>query len=90
VNVVEILCTHVWKWKMDYVKNIQGQTQKGDSTLITWWSESTQGRYEDRQETQKKQDSIWCPQCKGSNAETLKRQRSIGEMDQELEKRLVW
>jgi hypothetical protein len=38
---------------------------------------------------QKKQDSIWCPQCKGTNAETLKWQRSVGEGDQELEKRLV-
>jgi hypothetical protein len=26
------------------------------------------------------------PQCKGTNAETLKRQRPIGEGDQELEK----
>jgi hypothetical protein len=32
----------------------QGKTQQGDWTLITWWGESTQGRYEDRQETQKK------------------------------------
>jgi hypothetical protein len=32
----------------------QGQTQQGDCTLIRWWVESTQGRYEDRQETQKK------------------------------------
>jgi hypothetical protein len=31
----------------------QGQTQ-GDWTLITWLGESTQGRYEDKQETQKK------------------------------------
>jgi hypothetical protein len=29
----------------------QRQTQKGDCTLITCWGESTQGRYEDRQET---------------------------------------
>jgi hypothetical protein len=43
----------------------QGQTQEGDWTLITRWGESTQGRYEDRQETQtKNQDSIWCPQAK--------------------------
>jgi hypothetical protein len=34
----------------------------------------------------KKHDSIWCPQCKGTNAETLKWQRPIGEGDQELEK----
>jgi hypothetical protein len=67
----------------------QGQTQQGDYTLITPWGKSTQGRYEDRQETPKKQDSIWCPQCKGTNAETLKQQRPIGEGDQELEKRLV-
>jgi hypothetical protein len=40
--------------------------------------------------TQKKHDSIWCPQCKGTNAETLQRQRPIGEGDQELEKRSVW
>jgi hypothetical protein len=33
--------------------------------------------------------SIWCPGCKGTNAETLKQQRPIGEGDQELEKRLV-
>jgi hypothetical protein len=60
-------------------------------TLITWWGESTQGRYEDSQEiTPPKKDSIWCPQCKGTNAETLKQQRPIGEGDQELEKRLVW
>jgi hypothetical protein len=37
----------------------------------------------------KNQDSIWCPQCKGTNAETLKQQRPIVEGDQELEKRLV-
>jgi hypothetical protein len=73
-------------WTLD-----QRQTQKGDWTLITWWGESTQGKYEDRQETQKKnQDRIWCPQCKGTIlAETLKWQRPIGEGDQELEKRLV-
>jgi hypothetical protein len=39
--------------------------------------------------TPKKQDSIRCPQCKETNAETLKRQRPIGERVQELEKRLV-
>jgi hypothetical protein len=37
----------------------------------------------------KKHDSIWCPHCIGTNAETLKWQRSIGKGDQELEKRLV-
>jgi hypothetical protein len=37
----------------------------------------------------KKHDSIWCPECKGTNAETLKQQRPIGEGDQKLEKRLV-
>jgi hypothetical protein len=37
----------------------------------------------------KKHDSIWCPQCKGTNAETLKWQRTIGEGDQELQKRSV-
>jgi hypothetical protein len=73
---------HMWTFN-------QGQTQQGDWTLIIWWGKSTQGRYEDRKETPKKQDSIWCPQCKGNNAETLKWQRPIGEGDQELEKRLV-
>jgi hypothetical protein len=38
----------------------------------------------------KKQDSTWCPQCKGTNAETLKWPRPIGEEDQELEKNWVW
>jgi hypothetical protein len=37
----------------------------------------------------KKQDSILCPQCKGTNIETLKQQRPIGEGDQTLDKRLV-
>jgi hypothetical protein len=37
----------------------------------------------------KKHDSIWCPQCKVTNAETLKWQRPIGEGDQEVEKRSV-
>jgi hypothetical protein len=41
------------------------------------------------QEPHQKQDSIWCPQCKGTNTETLKWQRPIREGDQELEKRLV-
>jgi hypothetical protein len=36
----------------------------------------------------KKHDSIWYPQCKGNNAETLKWQRPI-EGDQELEKMSV-
>jgi hypothetical protein len=35
----------------------------------------------------KKHDSVLCPQCKGTNAETLKQLRPIGEGDQELEKR---
>jgi hypothetical protein len=39
--------------------------------------------------TPKKLDSICCPQCKKTNADTLKRQTPIGEGDQELEKRLV-
>jgi hypothetical protein len=39
--------------------------------------------------TPKNQENIWCPQCKGTNAETLKQQRPIGEEDQEQEKRLV-
>jgi hypothetical protein len=37
----------------------------------------------------KKHDSIWCPQCKRTNAETLKQQRPIGEGDQQLEKSSV-
>jgi hypothetical protein len=38
--------------------------------------------------THKKLDSICCPQCRESNAESLKWQRPIGEGDQELS--LVW
>jgi hypothetical protein len=40
-------------------------------------------------EKRKKYDHIWCPQCKGSNAETLKWQTSVREGGQELEKRSV-
>jgi hypothetical protein len=40
--------------------------------------------------TPKKLDSICCLQCRETNADTLKWLRSIGEGDQELEKRLVW
>jgi hypothetical protein len=39
--------------------------------------------------TPKKLDSICCPQCRETKADTLKQLRSIGEGDQELEKRLV-
>jgi hypothetical protein len=39
--------------------------------------------------TPKKLDSICCPQCRQTKADTLKWQRPIGEGDQELEKRLV-
>jgi hypothetical protein len=39
--------------------------------------------------TPKKLDSICCPQCRETNADTLKQLRPIGEGDQELEKRLV-
>jgi hypothetical protein len=39
--------------------------------------------------TPKKLDSIFCPQTRETNADTLKQQRPIGEGDQELEKRLV-
>jgi hypothetical protein len=39
--------------------------------------------------TPKKVDSICCPQHRETKAEILKQQRSIGEEDQELEKRLV-
>jgi hypothetical protein len=38
--------------------------------------------------TPKKLDSICCPQCGETNADTLKWLRPIGEGDQELEKRL--
>jgi hypothetical protein len=34
-----------------------------------------------------KHESVWCPQCRGANTETLKRQRSIWEGDQKLVKR---
>jgi hypothetical protein len=37
----------------------------------------------------KKVDSIFCSQCRETNADTLKQLRPIGEGDQELEKRLV-
>jgi hypothetical protein len=37
----------------------------------------------------KKLDSICFPQCRETNADTLKLQRPIGEGDQELEKKLV-
>jgi hypothetical protein len=36
----------------------------------------------------KKLDSICCPQCRESKADTLKQLRPIEEGDQELEKRL--
>jgi hypothetical protein len=39
--------------------------------------------------TPKKLDSICCPQCRETNADTLKQQRLIGQGDQELEKSLV-
>jgi hypothetical protein len=39
--------------------------------------------------TPKKLHSICCPQCRETNAGTLKQQRPIGEGDQELEKSLV-
>jgi hypothetical protein len=39
--------------------------------------------------TSKKLDSICCPQCRETNADTLKQLKPIGEGDQELEKRLV-
>jgi hypothetical protein len=34
-------------------------------------------------------DSICCPQCRQTKADTLKQLRPIGEGDQKLEKRLV-
>jgi hypothetical protein len=39
--------------------------------------------------TLKNLDSICCPQCRETKANTLKQLRPIGEGDQELEKRLV-
>jgi hypothetical protein len=30
VNVVEILCTHVGKWKYKYIKTIPGMGEGGD------------------------------------------------------------
>jgi hypothetical protein len=39
--------------------------------------------------TPKKLDSICCPQCRETNADTLKQQKPIREGDQEREKRLV-
>jgi hypothetical protein len=39
--------------------------------------------------TPKKLDSICCPHCKETKADTLKQLRPIGEGDQEVEKRLV-
>jgi hypothetical protein len=36
----------------------------------------------------KKLDSICCPQCRETKADTFKQLRPIGEGDQELEKRL--
>jgi hypothetical protein len=66
----------------------RANTTRGlDFDHIMRWEHT--GRCEDRQETPNKQDSIWCPQCKGTNAETLKQQKPIGEGDQELDKRLV-
>jgi hypothetical protein len=38
--------------------------------------------------TPKKLDSICCPQCRETKADTVKQLRPIGEGDQELEKRL--
>jgi hypothetical protein len=38
--------------------------------------------------TPKNLDSICCPQCRETKADTLKQLRLIGEGDQELEKRL--
>jgi hypothetical protein len=39
--------------------------------------------------TPKNLDSIYCPQCRESKADTLKQLRPTGEGDQELEERLV-
>jgi uncharacterized protein YbaR (Trm112 family) len=39
--------------------------------------------------TPKKLDGICCPQCRETEADTLKQLRLIREGDQELEKRLV-
>jgi 4-hydroxy-3-methylbut-2-en-1-yl diphosphate synthase IspG/GcpE len=39
--------------------------------------------------TPKTLDSISCPQCRETKADTLKQLRPIGERDQEIQKRLV-
>jgi 4-hydroxy-3-methylbut-2-en-1-yl diphosphate synthase IspG/GcpE len=39
--------------------------------------------------TPKKLESICCPQCRETKADTLKQLSPIGEEEQELEKRLV-
>jgi 4-hydroxy-3-methylbut-2-en-1-yl diphosphate synthase IspG/GcpE len=42
-----------------------------------------------RGKTPKKLDSICCPQCGETKADTLKQLKPIGEGDQEVEKRSV-
>jgi hypothetical protein len=64
----------------------QGQIQEG----IGLWSHDKERAHKGGMrigKKSKKHDSIWCPQYKGTNAETLKWQRPIGEGVQEPEKR---
>jgi hypothetical protein len=60
-------------------------------TLLLWSHDKARAHKEGMRigKTPKKLDSICCPQCRETKADTLKRQRPIGEGDQELETRLV-
>jgi hypothetical protein len=69
---------------------VQGQTQQGGWTLITYIIKARAHKGGMRLgKTPKKLDSICCPQHREAKAETLKQLSPIGEGDQELEKRLV-
>jgi hypothetical protein len=59
---------------LDFDHKITASTHKGDMRI---------GK------TPRKLDSICCPQCRETKADTLKQLRPTGEGDQELEKRLV-
>jgi hypothetical protein len=59
--------------ELDFDHKIKARPHKGDIRI---------GK------TPKKLDSICCPQCRETKADTLKQLRPIGEGDQELEKRL--
>jgi hypothetical protein len=69
----------------------QGQTQQLNWTLITLSHDNARTDKEGMRigKTPKKLDCICCPQCRESKADTLKLLRTMGEGDQELEKRLV-